>query len=117
MLRPMRRLLPIALVVLGLTACGGDDDGGAGSASSEACPSGATVIKMADLQFDPKDATTGVGQEVCWVNEDTIAHDTVDEETGKFKSELFDKGETFTTTIDEPGTINYVCTVHPGMTA
>jgi plastocyanin len=112
----VRRLLPLALVVLGLAACGGDDDGGAGSASSEACPSGATVIKMADIQFDPKDATAGVGQEVCWVNEDTIAHDTVDEETGKFKSELFGKGETFTTTIDAPGKINYVCTVHPGMT-
>jgi len=112
----MRRLLPIALVTLGLAACGGDDGGGAGSASSEACPSGATVIKMADIKFDPQDATTGVGQEVCWVNEDTIAHDVVDEETGKFKSELFDKDETFTTTVDEPGTIEYVCTIHPGMT-
>lgn len=113
----MRRLLPIALVVLGLAACGGDDDRAAtGSASSEACPSGAAVIKMVDLRFDPEDATAGVGQEVCWVNEDTIAHDAVDEETGKFRSELFNQGESFTATIDEPGTIEYVCTVHPGMT-
>jgi plastocyanin len=114
----MRRLLPLALVILGLAACGGDDGGGGGeqSASSDACPSGSVVIRMVDIKFDPEDATAKAGQEVCWVNEDTIPHNAVDEETGKFESELFDKGETFTTTIDEPGTIEYVCTIHPGMT-
>jgi plastocyanin len=113
----MRRLpIPVLVLALFAAACGGDDGGGEEGASSEACASGATVIRMVDLKFDPEDATTGVGQEVCWVNEDTIAHNAVDEETGKFKSELFDKGETFTATIDAPGTIDYVCTIHPGMT-
>ena len=111
----MRRLLPLALVILGLAACGGDDGGDQG-ASSDACPSGSVVIEMVDIKFDPEDATAGVGQEVCWVNEDTIDHNAVDEEGGKFKSELFGKGETFTTTVDAPGTIPYVCTIHPGMT-
>jgi plastocyanin len=112
----MRRLLPLALVILGLAACGGDDGGAEEGASSDACPSGSVVIAMKDLKFDPKDATADAGQEVCWVNEETIDHNAVDEETDKFRSELFGKDETFTTTIDEPGTINYVCTVHPGMT-
>jgi plastocyanin len=114
----MRRLLPLALVILGLAACGGDDGGGAEEqgASSEACPSDAVVIKMADIKFDPEDATAKAGQEVCWVNEDTVDHNAVDEEGGTFRSELYGKGQTFTTTVDEPGTINYVCTVHPGMT-
>jgi plastocyanin len=114
----MRRLLPLALVILGLAACGGDDGGGAEEqgASSEACPSGAVVIKMADIKFDPEDATAKASQEVCWVNEDTVDHNAVDEEGGTFRSELYGKGQTFTTTVDEPGTINYVCTVHPGMT-
>jgi plastocyanin len=112
----MRRLLPLALVILGLAACGGDDGGEEQGASSEACPSGSVVIAMADIKFDPEDATAGVGQQVCWVNEDTIDHNAVDEETGKFRSELFGKGETFTTTLDAPATIPYVCTIHPGMT-
>jgi plastocyanin len=112
----MRRLLPLALVILGLAACGGDNGGEEQGASSEACPDGSVVIAMVDLKFDPEDATADAGQEVCWVNEETIDHNAVDEETDKFRSELFGKGETFTTTIDEPGTINYVCTVHPGMT-
>jgi plastocyanin len=115
----MRRLaIPVLLLALLVAACGGDDDGGGGeqSASSDACPSGAVVIKMVDIKFDPEDASADVGQQVCWVNEETIEHNAVDEQGGAFKSELFGKGQTFTTTVDEPGTIEYVCTVHPGMT-
>jgi plastocyanin len=114
----MHRLAtPVLVLALFAAACGGDDGGGGEQgSSSEACPSGAVVITMVDIKFDPKDATAGAGDEICWVNEDTIEHNAVDEEGGAFKSELFGKGKTFTTTIDEPGTIEYVCTVHPGMT-
>jgi plastocyanin len=111
----MRRLLPLALVLtLVVAACGGDDDGG-GGASSEACPSGAVVIRMVDIKFDPEEATAGVGQQVCWVNDDTVEHNAV-ADGDQFKSDLFGKGQTFTTSVDTPGTIPYVCTVHPGMT-
>ena len=113
----MRRLtIPVLLLALFAAACGGDDDdGGSQGASSGACPDGAVVIKMADIKFDPEDATAGVGQEVCWVNEDTIDHNAV-ADGDEFKSELFGKGKTFTATLDTPGTVPYVCTVHPGMT-
>ena len=54
MLRFMRRLLPLALVILGLAACGGDNGGAEEQgSSSEACPDGSVVIAMADLKFDP----------------------------------------------------------------
>jgi plastocyanin len=120
MARPMRRLM-IAVVLLALfaAACGGDDDDGGGGGqqgtSPEACASDAVIIKMVDIKFDPQDATAGVGQQVCWVNEDTIEHNAV-ADNQEFKSELFGKGETFTTTVKSPGEIPYVCTVHPGMT-
>jgi plastocyanin len=113
----MRRLtIPILLLALGAAACGGDDDGGGQGASSEACPSGSVVIRMVDIKFDPDEATAKAGQEICWVNEDTIEHNAVAEQGADFKSELYGKGETFTATVDEPGTVEYVCTVHPGMT-
>jgi plastocyanin len=113
----MRRLaIPVLLLALLVAACGGDDGGGEQSASSDACPSGAVVIKMVDIKFDPEDASADVGQQVCWVNEETIEHNAVAEQGDDFKSELFGKGQTFTTTVDQPGTIEYVCTVHPGMT-
>jgi plastocyanin len=115
MQRRMRPLLLVAALTLALAACGGGDDGGEG-ASSDACPSGSVTIKMVDIKFDPEDATAGVGQEVCWVNEDSIDHNAVAESGATFKSELFDKGKTFTATVDKPGTVEYVCTIHPGMT-
>jgi plastocyanin len=115
--RPMRRLTVIlAVLALGGGACGGDDGGAEQGASSEACPDGAVVIKMVDIKFDPEDATADAGQDICWTNEDGIDHDVSAESGASFKSELFGKGETFTTSVDEAGTVNYVCTVHPGMT-
>jgi len=114
MQRRMRPLLLVAALTLALAACGGDD-GGEG-ASSETCPSGAVTIRMVDIKFDPEDATAGVGQEVCWVNEDSIDHNAVAESGATFESELYGKGETFTATVDKPGTVEYVCTIHPGMT-
>ncbi len=113
-----RLALPLLLLALFAAACGGDDGGGGAEegATSGACPSGSVEIKMIDIKFDPENATVGVGQEVCWLNEDTIDHNAVAESGADFKSELYGKGETFVTTVDTPGTVDYVCTIHPGMT-
>jgi plastocyanin len=116
MLRSMRRLaLLLLLLAVGIAACG-DDGGGGEGASSEACPDGSVVIRMVDIKFDPRDATAGAGEEICWVNEDSIDHNAVAESGADFESELFGKGLTFTTTVESPGTVEYVCTIHPGMT-
>jgi plastocyanin len=115
-------LLAVLAFAVGVAACGGDDDGGGGGGGSEQpaasgeCPGGAVVIRMVDIKFDPEDASARAGQEICWPNEDEIEHNAVAESGATFESELYGKGETFTTTVDEPGTVEYVCTVHPGMT-
>ena len=115
--RSVRRLaIPLTLLAVLAAACGGDDGGGGGGASSEPCPSGSVEIKMVDIKFDPEDATAGIGQEICWVNEDSIDHNAVAESGATFESDLFGKGQTFTTKVDTPGTVEYVCTIHPGMT-
>jgi plastocyanin len=113
----MRRMLLVAAVAALLAGCGGggDDDGGT-AGSSDACASDALVIKMANIKFDPEKATARAGQQVCWTNEDTVDHDAVANSGADFKSELFGKGKTFTTTVDKPGTVKYECTIHPGMT-
>ena len=111
----MRRLLPLALVILGLAACGDDDGGGGQGASSAACPDGSVEIKMVDIKFDPENATAQAGQEVCWPNEDTIDHNVVAQSGADFESDLYGKGEAFTTTVEQAGTIDYVCTIHPAM--
>ena len=61
------------------------------------------MIKMVDIRFAPEEATANVGRQVCWVNEDTIDHNAVAEHGADFKSELFGKGQTFTTTVDKAG--------------
>jgi plastocyanin len=121
MLGLMRRLAAtlVTALALGVAACGGDDeeppagDGGAGAAAE--CPDGSVVIAMRDVEFVPEDATAEVGQEVCWPNEDDMQHNAVAEAGADFESELYGKGEIFTATVEQPGTVTYVCTIHPGM--
>jgi plastocyanin len=116
----MRRLplLPLLALPLLAAACGGGSSSGSGSGSATAstCPKGALVIHMRDIRFAPEHASAKAGQKVCWTNDDDVQHDAV-ADSGRFKSPLFGKGETFTTTVSRPGSISYVCTVHPAMTA
>jgi plastocyanin len=116
----MRRLAPLAVLLTALVAaCGGGGGGGGGGGSQQSassCPSGATMIKMKDIQFHPQQASVKMGGTVCWTNEDDVQHDAV-ADSGAFKSALFGKGKTFTWKADTAGTIKYVCTVHPNMTA
>jgi plastocyanin len=114
----MRRLLPILLALpLVLAACGGGGGGEKGAASDQACASDATVVHMKDLKFDPDKATAKAGQKVCWVNDDSAQHDVSAKSGATFESELYGEGKTYTTTVANAGTIAYVCTVHPAMTA
>jgi plastocyanin len=115
------RLLAALIVVAALAGCGGDDSGGGGAgssaaASNEPCASDAVVVRMANIKFNPAQTTAKVGQAVCWENEDTVDHDAVAQSGASFKSDLFHKGQTFTTKADKPGTVKYECTIHPGMT-
>ncbi len=124
----MKRLLILLLACTALVAagCGGDEEedstpaGGGGAATQEDTSTGEAsgeglTIAMKDFKFDPKNATVKVGQTVTWTNEDSAPHNAVDEKGGAFKSELFNKGETYEFTAEKAGKIDYVCTIHPGM--
>ena len=122
----MRRI-PLALVLLvsvalaacggGSTSSGGSSGGGGSSATASSCPAGAVMVQMKNIQFAPRAATAKVGEKVCWTNEDDVQHDAVAKSGADFKSPLFGKGQTFTATVSKAGTVSYVCTVHPAMTA
>jgi plastocyanin len=119
----MRRILvalcAVLALALGLAACGGSSGGGSTSASSPAssgASGGGVTIKMQNIQFSPKDTTVKVGQKVTWTNDDNTDHNVTAESGADFKSKDFGNGATFSFTADKAGTINYVCTIHPGMT-
>jgi manganese oxidase len=126
----MRRLLGISMCAIAVAAagCGGGGGGGSSStpassapASSAPAASGKTAtVEMKNIQFNPKTLTVSKGTTVTWTNSDSVAHD-VTKQTGPgpdFKSGSGDigSGGAFKTTFNDPGTIKYECTVHPGMT-
>ena len=79
--------------------------------------SGGTVtIKMQNIAFAPNDVSAKVGQTVKWENEDTVDHNVVADKGEEFKSKNFGQGGTYSYKLDEAGTIQYECTLHPGMT-
>ena len=135
----MLRLLCVggACVALAFGAgCGGDDEdtggGGGDAAATQESPAPATTetetestssseaegditIKIKDFAFDPQDVKAKVGEKITWVNEDDAPHNAVAQNGGDLKTSTFEKGGSDTYTLDEAGTIEYICTVHPQM--
>jgi plastocyanin len=124
----MRRIaLPLfAVVALAAAGCGSSNNSSSGSTSTPAASSstaaasssgGGVAIKMQNIAFDPKATTVKVGQKVTWTNDDSVTHNVTAQSGASFKSKDFGNGQTFSFTPTKAGTIQYVCTLHPGMTA
>ena len=123
MTRPLT-ILSCCAVGLFAAGCGGDDSKDTGTVppapaqTQGDAPSSAeaTTVTMKDIAYSPKDITVKRGALIRWVNEDTVEHNVVAEDGATFKSDLFEKGGTFETKVNNTGKISYVCTIHPGMT-
>ncbi len=84
-------------------------------------------IQMVGNSYFPKRAEVPVGSTVTWINEDvfdmlegerTGKHDVVVVQADgneRFRSELLDHAETYSTTFNEPGEYEYICSIHPYM--
>jgi plastocyanin len=126
----MRRIVLAlcAVVALAAAGCGSSNSSSTSSGSSSSASTststaaasssgGGVTIKMQNIAFDPKAVTVKVGQKVTWTNEDTVDHNVTSQSGETIKSDNFGKGGTFSFTPKKAGTIKYVCTIHPGMTA
>lgn len=117
----MRRLPLALLAAAALTGAGcGSDDDETGSDSpvqtaTTAGGSGQQVDMVSGNEFRPKAIAVNVGQTITWRNVDSVPHNAVAKEGEGPKSELLPKDKTYSFTPDSPGTIDYVCTIHPGM--
>jgi plastocyanin len=89
---------------------GASTTGGGGSTAG-----GGVVVKMQNISFNPGTVTVKVGQKITWVNEDSVPHNVTAKSGAKIASATFAKGGTFSFTPTKAGTIQYVCTIHPGM--
>jgi plastocyanin len=141
-----KALLVLAAVVALLPACGGDDDGGStaatGDTATETGATGATTgatgetgdasadcvdltgegdvftVTIADFTFDPSCFTASASQGITVVNEDDVGHTFT--MVGTDINVPIAGGETFNgepiAGAVEPGTYEFVCTIHPQMT-
>jgi plastocyanin len=116
-MRCLLAVMPLTAVIA-LAGCGGDDSSssGGGSSSAEGAKAGSSVT-MKDIAFSPKTLPVKVGQKVTWTNEEAVDHNVVATKGASFKSDAFGEGKTFSYTPKKAGTVDYECTLHPGMTA
>ncbi len=103
--RNVRQLTAVLLtaVALGASACGTKDNA-------------PEQISMQDLQFSPGEATVAVGQRIQWHNDEDVPHNVIAATGADFRSQTITRDGTFTFTARRPGTIEYLCSLHPGMT-
>jgi plastocyanin len=94
---------------------GSTASGATGSTTAGAAGGQTITVVMTNRAYDPQQVTLKVGDTVTWVNQDAPQHDVV-ANNGEFKSQLFDKGQSFSYTFTKAGTYPYHCSIHPGMT-
>lgn len=130
----MRKTTTMVLVgVLALTvaACGGDTAGTTTTAAPTTTageqptttgastdpvggPGETVAVEISGFAFRPDSLTVLVGSTVEWTNADATDH-TASASDGSFNGSLA-AGATFQAQMDTPGTFEYVCNIHMGMT-
>ena len=108
------------VVLLGLTACGGDDSGsgsdtaGDSTATTELAASAPAMggVTIAGFGFNTGSGVTA-GQEFTITNDDPASH-TFTDVGGTFSVSL-SGGQEVTLTIDTPGDYQVVCEIHGDM--
>jgi plastocyanin len=100
----------VGLLALTLSACGTSGATTTAPATDQVGP----TVTIQDLAYTPETLTVQAGATVTWVWRDgAIAHDVKGD---GFRSEVMTEG-TFRHRFTEPGTYDYLCTLHPNMTA
>ena len=116
-----KRLFALAAVLaLFLAACGNDDDDdaapppGDNGVTDPANGDDATVTVTMD--FSPSTIEVEAGTTVTWESESDLPHNVTSTSGDMDFAESLSSGGSVSITFDEPGTYDYECTIHPGMT-
>jgi plastocyanin len=89
----------------------------AGPASGATPPAAEAAVLVQGFAFQPPDVRIAAGGSVTWtLGSDPEQHTVTPREAGAFEGsgQLF-TGDTFTVTFEEPGTVEYFCSLHPTM--
>ena len=132
MASPMRRVLVLILLmapmVVMLPGCGGSAEGtipAGGDTAADAPPGAGAVtpasaepkqISIDNFRFVPDTLTVPAGTKVTWTNHDDMPHTVTSTSKPKtLDSDALDTDDQFSHVFAEPGTYDYLCTVHPKM--
>lgn len=88
----------------------------ASSGAASAAPVATDKVLIDNFAFGPQTITVKVGTTVTWTNRDTDEH-TVTAQDGSFNSAPLGTGVTYRHTFTKTGRFDYLCTIHPFMTA
>lgn len=88
--------------------------GGASSQPPAISEQSSVTIEMTDYDFTPRNLSIRAGTRVTWINRGAIPH-TATLRNGGWDTGVLKQGESKTLTFDEPGTYQYLCTIHPNM--
>ena len=109
----------IAVLVVAFTGCGGSDSsttsGSTSGGSGSSATSSSGKIDISNFEFAPKSVTVKAGTAVTWTNQDSSAHTaTATSPGGGFDTGTLQQGDSKTLKV-EPGTYQYICSIHPFM--
>ena len=85
------------------------------SSTGPAAPVAGNAVTIDNFKFDPATLTVPVGSTVTWTNKDEEPH-TIAAKDGSFHSPTLDTKGTYSFTFTNPGTYDYICSIHPFMT-
>lgn len=74
-------------------------------------------VKMKGMRFEPATLKVQVGDTIVWENEDVVPHTATAMKDGVpvFNSGNLQSRQTWRYVADKPGTIPYICLLHPMM--
>ncbi|MFD2416840.1 cupredoxin domain-containing protein [Amycolatopsis pigmentata] len=125
----VQRLLVVIVLGAGLAACTANQPAPQAPAPSamsmpvmpapaSSGPVATNSVSIKDFAFGPSEATVRVGATVTWKNADQDPHTvTSTGNAGPLRSPTLAQGETYSYTFTRPGRYDYLCTIHPFMTA
>ena len=127
----MKHFLLVGTAALALTACAAQQSPAASppsmpgmtSMAAPPLPSAAgnatsNTVAIKDFAFAPAATTVQKGTTVTWTNSDQDAHTVTSTGSGgPLRSPTLQTGQSYAYTFTTPGTFEYLCTIHPFMTA
>jgi plastocyanin len=114
----MKSLIAVPVLALVMTACGGSGTPSGSSTTPVTTPDGhgsdPAHVEVKDIEFVPAELSVAAGETVVWSWVDTAApHNVVaNDQTFSSGDATADPDTEFEFTFDEPGTYEYLCTVH-----